>query len=280
MRAWAAALLLAAAVAGRATAADYPRELRFVRPGAPDVVLGADALAAACGAETVAIDDPYYGRRKQFRACPLAAVVQLGFGRPAAALAAESVVFRARDGYAKPASGAVLAEPGGWLAFADAEHARDGDPGWQPIDRKQVDPGPFYLVWSGAAQRDTTAHPWPYQLASIELTPIEALFPHIVPHGVAPGSPARAGYDLFRVHCIACHAINGEGGTIGPDLNVPRSIVEYRPVDQIKAYIRDPQSFRYTSMPAHPHLTDAQLEALLAYFAAMKDRKHDPGRTP
>jgi cytochrome c1 len=63
-------------------------------------------------------------------------------------------------------------------------------------------------------------------------------------------------------------------------LNVPRCIVEYRPAEQIKAYIRDPQSFRYTSMPAHPHLTDAQLEALLAYFTAMKDRKHDPGRTP
>ena len=70
--------------------------------------------------------------------------------------------------------------------------------------------------------------------------------------------------------------MNGEGGTIGPDLNVPKSIVEYRPVEQVKAYIRAPQSFRYTSMPSHEHLTAADLDALVAYFTAMRDRKHDP----
>ena len=63
---------------------------------------------------------------------------------------------------------------------------------------------------------------------------------------------------------------------MGPELNVPRSIVEYRPAEQIRAFIRDPESFRYTSMPAHRHLSDAQLDALLAYFQAMKSRKHDP----
>jgi hypothetical protein len=29
-------------------------------------------------------------------------------------------------------------------------------------------------------------------------------------------------------------------------------------------------------MPAHPELGEADLDALLAYFDAMKDRKHDP----
>ena len=64
---------------------------------------------------------------------------------------------------------------------------------------------------------------------------------------------------------------------MGPDLNVPLSIVEYRPALQIKAFIREPQSFRYTSMPPHPHLSEAQLDALLAYFRAMKELKRDPG---
>ena len=62
----------------------------------------------------------------------------------------------------------------------------------------------------------------------------------------------------------------------GPELNVPQSIVEYRPEPQIRAYIRDPRTFRYGNMPPHPHLSDADLDALLAYFRAMKDRKHDP----
>ena len=34
----------------------------------------------ACDVETVSIDDPYYGRRKSFLACPLRRVLALGFG--------------------------------------------------------------------------------------------------------------------------------------------------------------------------------------------------------
>ncbi|MGE4607976.1 MAG: cytochrome c, partial [Myxococcota bacterium] len=113
-------------------------------------------------------------------------------------------------------------------------------------------------------------------LATIEIAAFETEYPHTLPSASAPDSAARAGFAIFRVECIACHAINGEGGMIGPDLNVPRSIVEYRPADQIKAFIRDPQSFRYTTMPAHPHLGTPELESLIAYFTAMKDLKHDP----
>jgi hypothetical protein len=32
-------------------------------------------------------------------------------------------------------------------------------------------------------------------------------------------------------------------------------------------------------MPAHPHLKEADLDALMAYFRAMKELKHDPGAT-
>lgn len=272
-------LLLLAAWAAAAVAAEPP-SLRFLRPGAAPVTLTVDELARRCGARTVQLDDPYYGKRKSYRACPLAAVLALGFGAPISDFAGQTVFFRARDGYAKPAPASLLAEPGGFVAFADADHAHGDDPGWQPIERKQVDPGPLYVVWTGAAQQSVRGYPWPYQLTEIEITPIETLYPHIAPTGLPPDSPAGAGYAIFTTQCIACHAINREGGTVGPDLNVPRSIVEYRPAEQIKAFIRDPASFRYSNMPPHPGLSDADLDALLAYFTAMKDRKYDPGRTP
>ena len=67
---------------------------------------------------------------------------------------------------------------------------------------------------------------------------------------------------------------------VGPDLNVPQSIVEYRPAEQVKAYILNPTTFRYSNMPAHDYLKPADLDALVAYFTAMKDRKHDPGAQP
>lgn len=267
------ALLLTLGLLLLASPAAADASLRFVRDGKPVKTLSSDALAAACGAETVTVEDPYYGRTKRYRACPLVRVLELGLGQPPSALAGETVFFRARDGYVRPAQGEILLEPGGWLAFADA----DLPPGrWQPIDRGKKDPAPFYVVWTGAAQRDPERHPWPYALAEIAVAPFEETYPHTVPAGVPEDDPAWQGYALFQRACFACHAVNGEGGTVGPELNVPRSIVEYRPEEQIKAYVRNPQSFRYTSMPAHRDLTDAQLEALVAYFRAMSQRKHDP----
>lgn len=275
-----AALVVVALAAQRGAAADYATELHFVRNGAPVRTVDLTTLKANCQVQTVTIDDPYYQRRKSFLACPIADVLRLGFGQPADALATQNFLLRARDGYAKPASGAHLAEPGGFLAFADADRAHGDDAGWELIDRKQVDPGPFYMVWQDPQKNDPSSYPWPYQLNSIEITALESAYPHIVPQGATTDSPTYAGYLTFRSQCIACHAINREGGTVGPELNVPRSIVEYRPADQIKAYVRNPLAFRYTSMPPHPQLSDGQLDELIAYFTAMKDQKHDDGATP
>jgi mono/diheme cytochrome c family protein len=98
--------------------------------------------------------------------------------------------------------------------------------------------------------------------------------------GAPEGSPARRGFAIFRRECVACHAVNGEGGSVGPELNVPKSVAEYRDAAWIKAYVRDPSAIRYTSMPSHLHLTDADLDALVAYFAHMSAHKNDPGPRP
>lgn len=254
--------------------------LTFLRDGAVVKTLDRATLERACAAATVTIDDPYYGRPKRYRACPLATVLALGFGSLDDTPAATDVFFRARDGYVKPASIARVREAGGWIAFADADRMRGTDPGFAPIDRRQVDPAPYYVVWEKPAQRDTHRYPWPYQLAAVELASFAARYPHTAPTGLPPDAPAWRGYEIFRGECSACHAVNGEGGTIGPELNVPQSIVEYRPADQLKAFIRKPEAFRYTSMPSHEHLTDADLDAVLAYFRAMRDRKRDPKAAP
>ncbi len=268
--------LLAGTAALRARAQQAEATLRFLRDGRELATRALPDLLAGGSAREISVEDPYYGAVKRFRALPLAAVLARGFGADASSerFARAEILLRARDGYTRTTSGAQLLTEGAFLAFADAEHPTGG---FFPIDRRQVDPAPFYLVWQGAGRSDTNLWPWPYQLAEIEIVDFAAKFPHVPPPGAAAGSAAQRGFAIFRASCIACHAMNGEGGKVGPELNVPRSIVEYRDAAQLKQFIRDPRSFRYSSMPSHLQLTDADLDALVAYFTHMRAHKHDPG---
>ena len=258
-------------VSGAARASLGADGLRFVRLGATVATLELPALRRLAAATEVAGLDPYYERPKRFQALPLEPLLTAVFGEEVAALRQRDFVLRARDGYAVPLPGARLLEGGAHLAFADAEVA-----GWEPIGPQRANPGPFYLVWARPEQGSLATHPRPWQLASIEIVHGESLFPRAVPRGVATDSPAARGARLFRARCIACHAVNRDGGRVGPDLNVPQSIVEYRPAAQIRAYIREPRTFRYGNMPAHPDLSEAQLDELLGYFEVMKTQKQDP----
>jgi mono/diheme cytochrome c family protein len=233
-------------------------------------------LMAGCPITTITVDDPQYEARKRYRACPFADVLALGFGTPASTLAGTDVFLRASDGYDKVTEGNRLAEDGAYLAFGDADLADGDHMRFAPIGPRAADPGPLYLVWTKPSQRDVNRYPWPYALAEIEVADFVKTYPHAIPK-VARSDPAWHGFEVFRGQCIACHSINREGGKVGPDLNVPKSVVEYRPVDQIKQYIRNPAFFRYGNMPAHPDLTSADLDGLVAYFRTMKGQKHDPG---
>ncbi len=244
---------------------DPAARLAFSKNGKERGTFSLDQLRAQIPEETVSGFDPYYQRPKRWRALPLEPVLRVAFQDEA--LKSQEFTLRALDGYTVPISGSRLLEGGAYLAFADA----DGP--WEPIGAQHASPGPWYLVWKGTDQGELTSHPRPWALASISIEPFETVFPLVVPRSKEP--KVNEGFALFRQQCLKCHAINQQGGRVGPELNVPKNVTEYRDEAFLRAWIRNPFAFRISVMPPSPQLSEDELSALLAYLAAMRDSKID-----
>ena len=92
---------------------------------------------------------------------------------------------------------------------------------------------------------------------------------------------ASTGSSLFSSEgCIACHTINGQGGSVGPDLS---HVGSKRSLSWLKTQITNPSAHfaagssvtingqSYTAiMPAHKHMSASKLNALASYLESLK----------
>jgi mono/diheme cytochrome c family protein len=91
--------------------------------------------------------------------------------------------------------------------------------------------------------------------------------------GLAPGG-SKPGYELFVTHCLKCHAINGVGGTFGPELNSPCSVTEYWNPRLLSRFIANAASIRFGSrMPNFTSLPDKDIRAIVEYLQSMAGHK-------
>lgn len=235
--------------------------LRFEVSGKEVKMLALDAMKAQLKSHDVSLKDPQYGKTKNYRGFALADLLSLGFGELWRTKDHSEIVFRATDGYEAVAELSKMQQPGGFVVYEDKDV-----PSWETVGREQANPAPFYLVWTGAQQTTQHAYPWPWQMATINLVRFEQQYPNVYPQGATENSPAYHGYLIFKDRCVRCHAMNEQGGKIGPDLDAPQHILDYRDAAMVKAYIRQPSKFRYTQMPDHTELSDQDLDNLIAYF--------------
>jgi mono/diheme cytochrome c family protein len=249
------------------------QKLVFKSEGEVVATLTVAEIAKASPLQVWTAFDPYYQKPKTWRVFELEPALKLAYGEDFAKLKNQELILRAKDGYQVPTSGQDLLRPGAFIAIEDMDA-----PSWELIGPQKANPGPFYMVWKGADQQDHEVFPRPWQLAEIEVAKFEQLYPNTVPIDVDPKGLAGQGYELFKAQCSRCHAINQQGGRVGPDLNVPLNITEYRPEAQIRAYIKNPLSFRYGNMPAFSHLKDQEVDGLIAYLKVMRVQKHDPAQ--
>lgn len=221
-------------------------------------------LAHRKDARVVEVKDPFYGKVKHYRAAPIRNLLTLAYGPTWVEDGVGEMFFEALDGYRSHAKLPLLALEGGMLAFEDADV-----PGWEEMPKEKVKPGPFYLVWLGADQTPDKGYPWPWQMTTIRPGIVDDLFPKAVPRNVPVKSRAPAGWAIFRSRCISCHAMSGDGGSVGPDLNEPRGVTTYHDEKHLKEYIRRASAFRHTKMPDFDELEPKDLDDLMAYFDFM-----------
>lgn len=230
-----------------------------------------DALARRIPTEVIESSDPYYEMKKRYGAFPLSEVILATFGSSEDLSTAE-FSFVAKDGYEVRVPGELVFHSAAYLAHRDEDHDD-----WQPIGDQGADPGPLYMVWKGEEFSDEKTYPRPWGLTTIKRLTKSETYRHLAPEGgFGANELAKRGHEHFLKACVRCHAINQDGGRVGPDLNVPRNILSYRPEEQVREFIADPKQFRYSTMPAHPDLRETDLDELIAYLRLMGEHQHDP----
>jgi mono/diheme cytochrome c family protein len=219
--------------------------------------------------ESVTVQDPSYQQQKNYRG--LNFNLLLAKSGLAPLQPDDTLVLTAKDGYAPTLSAAALQQQQAMLVFAEAGQA-DFAFSLLKQGKTMLSPAPFYLVWpqAGAAAE---ALPWPYQLVKIELIRFAERYPLVMPAASA-SAQVQQGFALFKQNCLKCHSINVQGGELGPELNAPKNVTEYWQTQDLTAFIKNPASYRYQSkMPAFSHLSDPDIDAILAYLQQMKQQK-------
>jgi mono/diheme cytochrome c family protein len=215
---------------------------------------------------SVEVDDPVYKRKQRYQGFWLRDVLK-DLDSGGHAKTDVYVRFRCKDGYLPimPLARAVQAK--GLIAIRDANAAQGAD--WQPAPGSGTfsTPAPSYLVWV-SPPGGPDEYPWPYQMDAIELVSSSEALAGLDPGGSKPGQA------LFVTHCLKCHAVNGVGGTFGPELNSPCGVTEYWNPRLLRQFIMNAGSVRAgTRMPNFDSLPAKDIQLIIEYLHFMAGHK-------
>jgi mono/diheme cytochrome c family protein len=219
------------------------------------------------------VNDPVYKRKQRYQGFWLRDVLE-DLGQADHPETDVYVRFRCKDGYLPimPLARAMGAK--GFIAIRDANASQGED--WQPLPGSGTSStlAPSYLVWL-SPPGDSEKYPNPYQMVAIELiSSSDAL-------GASHADGSKPGHELFVAHCLKCHAINGVGGTFGPELNSPCSVTDYWNARLLTLFIANAGSVRAgTKMPNFDSLGEKDVQAIVEYLHSAASQKKPGAACP
>lgn len=232
-----------------------------------------EQLLARAKATRIRVHEPYEERTVEFSALPLADVLDGVYGP--GWREEQELLFTCRDGYQPTVPVARVLAHRAWLAFGRPATESFSIRKHESGEVRTVDLDPYYVVWSNlddATIRQEGDYGWPYQVVGIDLIDRRARFPKMAPSADA-SAEVFAGFEAFRIHCSKCHPVNGEGGTLGPELNPAPGSGEYYEPAWLRTWIEEPAKARpKTRMPPlNPNLPDRArvVDQIVAYLTAM-----------
>lgn len=186
---------------------------------------------------------------------------------------ADTVLATCADGYASVFRAATFADIRPFLIL---EIDGQGPEKWPPPGLN-FNPAPYVIsvataVAPAVARLLDANHKRPWAVTTLEIARYEARFAGFFSGRWGALSPrATAGREIWINSCASCHS--GPPGTFGGTKSDRHFDVlathAARNPDYFRVYVRDPQGFvAIAKMDAHPHYTDVQLDALIAFVTA------------
>jgi cytochrome c2 len=214
-------------------------------------------------------NDPVYHKSKRYRAVNAASLIRKEIDWTKVDIQNTRIVFECIDGYKPEMSLDLFLKAKPYLAFQDVDAPENT--GWEKIFKNgnEMNAAPFYLVYESIPEKDVH-YKWPYNLVKIYLESLSNTAKELLP---GKNTKFETGYNLFVAQCLICHAINGIGGEMGPELNFPKNVTEYWFENELADYIVNPASFRNkVKMPALG-ISKSQAQEIVGYLKFMSENK-------
>lgn len=214
-------------------------------------------------------NDPVYHKTKKYQAVNASVLVKNEIDLGKIDIKNTKIVFECIDGYKPEMPLELFLSSKPFLAFKDVDAPKGMN--WEKIIKNgnEMDANPFYLVYT-SVPTDNQEYKWPYNLIKIHLESLNKSNKELFPTN---NKKVETGFNLYQKHCITCHSINGIGGTMGPELNYPKSVTEYWKENELVDYIVNPASFRNNVKMPTLGITKQESQEIVDYLKYMSEKK-------